>query len=763
MIDDPLRDMLAKSASADARPLSLTAHTAHVLARLRSWRERLGGLATVTGRDDLWDLAALACLAHDVGKTAPGFQRMVRGGDRWEQRHEVLSLAAVGWLDLPDDALALVAAGVGTHHLDLPKVFERYPSDGDDVRRLLESWGNPELLASVRRWLGPDGPIKLERYGFAPRRELNSAGVESGFLRSMRALDRLQNESNGQDADAPVNRAARAMRGLVVLADHAGSALETVRSEVAALRTPEQLFARAFGDDATRANEHQRRCAALAGNGVLLAPTGSGKTEASLAWTALAQSTGSRGVLAYILPFRASLNAMRQRLPERYGFETDEVVLQHGKTSAALLGALLEKGYTASEAATLARREDALGSLFTAPVRLLTPYQLLRGFFGLRGHEALLTDLTGASLVLDELHAYEPKRLGLILGMISHLTTRYGARALALSATMPTVLVDAFSEAVGGAEVIRASAQTFAAFARHRLRIDPRSLDDDHVIDEVIAAHRGGASVLVVHNTVRAATRWCAALRARAPSIAPLLLHSRFTADDRSAKELELFRALKTGRSASDRTARVVVATQVVEVSLDVDFDRLWTAPAPIEALVQRFGRCNRGRRAPSMDVTVCAPIDDGTAAVYDQARVQRAVWLLRDRDGALIDEGAVQSLVDAQYEPEREQWIEQVRDARMRFDREVRGTNRPLQSHDELARLFSQLFDGDEVVPERFEEQLRRRLAEEPLRASGLTVPVSYRTHCALQRRGAVRKPKWAGPFAIAAVTYDSETGLAV
>jgi CRISPR-associated endonuclease/helicase Cas3 len=328
---------------------------------------------------------------------------------------------------------------------------------------------------------------------------------------------------------------------------------------------------------------------------------------------------------------------------------------------------------------------------------------------------------------------------------------------------MPTVLVEAFSEAVGGAEVIRASAQTFAAFARHRLRIEPRSLDDDHVIDEVIAAYQSGASVLVVHNTVRAATRWCAALRARAPSIAPLLLHSRFTADDRSAKELELLRDLKTGRSASERTARVVVATQVVEVSLDVDFDRLWTAPAPIEALVQRFGRCNRGRRAPSMDVTVCAPIDDGTAAVYGQARVERAVRLLRDRDGALIDEGAVQSLVDAQYEPEREPWIAQVRDARMKFDREVCSTNRPLQSHDELARLFSQLFDGDEVVPERFEAELRRRLAEEPLRAAGLTVPVSHRTHCALQRRSALRKPKWAGPFAIAAVPYDRETGLAV
>jgi hypothetical protein len=76
---------------------------------------------------------------------------------------------------------------------------------------------------------------------------------------------------------------------------------------------------------------------------------------------------------------------------------------------------------------------------------------------------------------------------------------------------------------------------------------------------------------------------------------------------------------------------------------------------------------------------------------------------------------------------------------------------------------LFSQLFDGDEVVPERFEAELRRRLAEEPLRAAGLTVPVSHRTHCALQRRGALRKPKWAGPFAIAAVPYDRETGLAV
>ena len=130
----------------------LAAHTGHVLARLGHWRERYPLLALHCARADLWDIAGWAALLHDVGKTAAGFQRMLRDGPRFDDRHEVLSLVAVGWLDVSDDVRALVAAGVATHHKDLPVVFERYPFGEDARGKLLAelSAGDEQRL---RAWL----------------------------------------------------------------------------------------------------------------------------------------------------------------------------------------------------------------------------------------------------------------------------------------------------------------------------------------------------------------------------------------------------------------------------------------------------------------------------------------------------------------------------------------------------------------------------------------------------------------------------------
>jgi CRISPR-associated endonuclease Cas3-HD len=144
---DVLASIWAKSPTSGAgEGERLTAHTANVLARLASWRDRYPSLPTHTGSPDgLWNSAAWACLLHDVGKVAQGFQQMLRGGAVFEHRHEVLSLVAVGWLELTKSQQEMVAAGVATHHYDLPEILERYPY-GSEARAkllgqlLLEDW-----------------------------------------------------------------------------------------------------------------------------------------------------------------------------------------------------------------------------------------------------------------------------------------------------------------------------------------------------------------------------------------------------------------------------------------------------------------------------------------------------------------------------------------------------------------------------------------------------------------------------------------------
>ena len=150
-MSDVLAHVWAKSAVTPGRDGELlTAHTGLVLGRLANWRKRLPNLGRYS-RPDIWDLAAWACLLHDVGKIARGFQSMVKGGPRFSHRHEVLSLVAVGWLNLPEEQRALVAAGVATHHRDWQTIWTSYMSA--DARALLIGEMTLDDADSLRRWL----------------------------------------------------------------------------------------------------------------------------------------------------------------------------------------------------------------------------------------------------------------------------------------------------------------------------------------------------------------------------------------------------------------------------------------------------------------------------------------------------------------------------------------------------------------------------------------------------------------------------------
>lgn len=160
---------------------------------------------------------------------------------------------------------------------------------------------------------------------------------------------------------------------------------------------------------------------------------------------------------------------MRARIPD-YGVSDGAVVLQHSSATAALYGYLLDKpaGYGPKEAAALARHESNLASLMTAPVRVLTPYQLLRAFFGLPGHEAILTDAAGGLFVLDELHAYDVGRLALILAAVRRLRSRSRRAGAGDERDVPSVLAAALDDALGGAPTrIDADEETMQRFVRH--------------------------------------------------------------------------------------------------------------------------------------------------------------------------------------------------------------------------------------------------------------------------------------------------------
>ncbi len=749
---DPLGHVLAKSAAGSEPAETLTSHTRQVLARLAGWRARYPALPRHTARADLWDLAAWACLLHDVGKTARGFQAMLRGGPSFSHRHEALSLVAVGWLDAQDEAVALVAAGVATHHRDCEFIFRTYPPRSTQVSELVEELGGQE--SAVAEWLRT-AVIDLGSYGFAALPPLRAVEAADAFYGAMRLLNSLSNQLAGQSAVTPLALAARAVRGLVVLSDHAASAHESlaqapVLDTVAGFRA--QLGASWVG------HAHQERSAQAVGHALLVAPTGSGKTEAALLWAAhQRQVAAGKPSVFYLLPYRASLNAMHARIAGRYAVSGDAVVLQHASATASLYRYLLEdKGYEATDAHRVAKHATNLGKLMTAAVRVLTPYQLLRAFFGLRGHDAVLTDAAGGLFILDELHAYDIDRLALILAAVHHLAQDLGARFFAMSATFPVVLREAVVEALGGSvSEIRAPRALEDAFRRHRLLLADRDLLDSGTLDDIARRAADREAVLVVATTVARAQQAYDELRNRRGD-SVWMLHGRFTVGDRAKKEADLARRVGTN-SRSDGAGTVLVATQVVEVSLDVDFDVLFTDPAPVESLIQRFGRVNRGRRGGLRDVVVCTHQPAEGRWVYRPAHVERSLAILRPFDGQPIEESYVQGWVDDAYAPIADTWRTELRKRIREVAESVVASNRPLDCHDNLRAMFDALFDGNEVVPACFADEYARLSREGSLEAAFLRVPVSFRQWQMLLRRGCLRGPDQD----VADVPYTPERGL--
>lgn len=760
-MSDALAHVWAKSrGEGEPEGERLTAHTAQLLARLAGLRDRNPTLGERVGRPDLYDLAAWAVVLHDVGKAARGFQLMVRDGPRFGHRHEVLSLALVGKLDLDDEALGLVAAGVGTHHKPADWVKQSYPYQGASCAALLAELGDDDERA-WEAWLSGAGLPRLDKLGFAPLPARRALERVDALDRGLDALDALVERLSDADALAPLALAARSMRGLVMLADHAASAHE--RLAAADSLASVAALVQAAGPRLGRGLEpHQAAASRTDGSALLVAPTGSGKTEAALLWAARQREAGpGQPPIFYVLPYRASLDAMRARLPS-YGLSEGAVVLQHASTTTSLYGLLLDKGYTRVEAASAAKREKALGKLMTAPVRVLTPYQLLRAFYGLSGHEAMLTDAAGGCFILDELHAYEPERLALILAAFRHLVRDLGARVLAMSATFPAVLATLLAEVLGADARIDADAATQERFRRHTLRMIQGDLEGPSTIDAIAARFERGEAVLVVASTVARAQRLYDALRARVGDAGVALLHGRFAGQDRSAKERALARRVGTGTRVEGTGGTALVATQVVEVSLDVDFDTLFSDPAPIEALLQRFGRVNRGRRGGLRDVHVCTAHPDEARRIYPADTVARSLAVLLPGADRPVDEGDVQAWVDEAYAPIAAGWLARVRAEVERLEAELVRSCRPLVAHPDLAARFDELFDGCEVVPACYADEHARRLEHEPLTAPALRVPVSFGQRMMLAKKGRLaRRGEGATAFEVADVPYTAERGL--
>jgi len=606
-----LNEILAKSVQYGG--LSLLEHTEHVACAIKKMANGINFKFDTS-------IAVKGAVLHDIGKAHPHFQNKICGinsnkslleqreQDKYIHRHELSSLAFLP--AFPKSEWDVLIDMVVAHHKSIKN---------DNRNR-----GILDLDDNDRSWI-ENHLIGWEDWFHYGKQILNHFGYECPEIKRSEATAALryavqycENKKSGWSS----------WRGLLKAADHFASAFNNKTTEQL-----EHLFEKpdlGFYNDNSRvsdlfplskimANDKRRHT-------LVVAPTGGGKTDFLLRRT--------KGRFFYTLPFQASINAMWQRFKDT--IPNKDIRLLHA-TSRIVVGKNID--------------EQILQPLIGSAVKVLTPHQLAAIIFGTSGYESVMLDIKGCDVILDEVHTYSDYSRAMVLEIVKVLLV-LECRVHIGTATMPSVLYKELLKILGGPEnvyEVKLSNEVLDKFDRHVIYKHNNEIEVDNILRKAIE-HK--EKVLVIFNTIKKAQTAFEKYSKQFPSIQKMLIHSRFKRCDRVEREIRLKMEFNgDGKFNPGHNPCIVVATQVVEVSLDISFDRMITQCAPLDSLIQRFGRVNRKRDEKTIGkykpIHIIAP--SGNVLPYKMEILKMSFSQLPD-DGVLLKERSIQEKIDAVY-----------------------------------------------------------------------------------------------------------------
>ncbi len=410
------------------------------------------------------------------------------------------------------------------------------------------------------------------------------------------------------------------------------------------------------------------------------APMGEGKTElAFLAHLRLQAVNGHRG-LYVALPTQSTGNAMFERAVaflDAYGGDARlDIQLVHGAAS------INEHIHRLRDIDASAKESVQSSAWFARSRRpLLSPYgagtidQALLATLNVKHHFVRLWGLANRVVVLDEVHAYDTYTGGLIEALLRWLKAM-NCSVVLMSATLPDRRRAALLEAWGAPPAPEVEyprilvshggttrGEHVPARALAPIHVTPIPEDLTGIAEAALDAVAGGGCGAVILNTVQRAQNLYSLLQGRVGGDTRLLLfHARFPADERGAREAAVLSAFGPGAGEGRPERALLVATQVVEQSLDVDFDFMLTDLAPMDLLLQRAGRLHRHARTrpekhenPRLTVAGLMPDREpdlertAWAYVYDPYILYRT-WQIASRESMWCLPQDIDRLVQAVY-----------------------------------------------------------------------------------------------------------------
>ena len=376
-------------------------------------------------------------------------------------------------------------------------------------------------------------------------------------------------------------------------------------------------------------NSLQRFCMEKQNQNIIaIAQTGMGKTEGGLWWIG-----NHKGY--FVLPLRTAINAIYDRVCEDI-LENENLSEKVSLLHSESLEYYVKKNVgTDEEIFQYEQREKA----FSIPLSISTMDQLFNFVFKYQGYELKLTTLSYSRIVIDEIQMYSPDLLAYLIYGMEHIA-KMGGKIAIMTAPLSPFVKELLEKYVGFS---KDNQKVFINDSiRHNVKVMDRKINAKDILDLYEENERKGISnkILVVCNKIATAQKLMEAVKAEAAgkniSATVNIFHSRFIKKDRAKLEEEIIKFGKTydKNGNLDKQSGIWIATSIVEASLDIDFDYLFTELLDLNSLFQRFGRCNRkgAKNVTMYNCYVYTQLDEGDFILGNKGFIDKTIFELSNK-----------------------------------------------------------------------------------------------------------------------------------
>lgn len=578
-----------------------------------------------------WDMLKLACLYHDLGKMNTKFQLKLM--NKLEMKSDLVD-------DFPD--IEEIPHGyLSPAFLSYEKLMNKY-HDIDKIRILYQSiyyHHNRKSLNSSEE-LEKIVQYDLSKYvnDFKYSKIKGLGKLYKHYTKYVLGKARIPNDD---DKDEVVKQYIMT-KGILNKIDFAASAGINIEEQNKNLSEKTLAYLKKSKHEPNDLQDYLTKNQDK--NNIIIASTGIGKTEAALFWIG-----DNKGF--FTLPLKVSINAIYDRIVSKIKFPEKKTGLLHSDTSSEYIKRDKQNKFDIEY-------YDKTRQL-SLPLTICTLDQLIDFVFMYEGYELKLATLSYSKLVIDEIQMYTPELVAYLI-IALHKITQLGGEFTIVTATFPPVFeyfmrelkIDFNKPSEPFYKKVNGKIQL-----RHKIEVLEEDIDTELIKNNCI-----NKKVLIIVNTVYKAQeiydKLKIELKGKIPENKINLLHSKFIKKDRTIKENDI---LKMGKLENKNTG-IWITTQVVEASLDIDFDVLYTELSDICGLLQRMGRVYRNRDLEDGHTNVFIYVGKGKRtsgiSTSDKSVVDSDIFdlskkAIKNYNGQELDEKKKMKLVEEVYSVE--------------------------------------------------------------------------------------------------------------